>query len=136
MANTQTVQVLTDGSRSATVNIVGFLDTSDLAYAVLLDPATLTGINLDLSQKASTLKLEKATFVVESPLTLRLYWDATVPAFLESFVGRGCGKYREFGGLTNNAGAGKTGKIGMSTQGWTAGTILDYSLVLEFSKVQ
>ena len=130
MANSTTTQILLDGPRNVVVKFEGVLDTSDLASTVVLDPATLQGIDFSGKVKAKDLQIMEVQFVVEDLLSVNLFWDATTPVRIEEFVGRGRSKYRDFGGLINNAGAGVTGKITATTQGWTAGAVLSFSLVI------
>jgi hypothetical protein len=42
--------------------------------------------------------------------------------------------HRNFGGLVNNAGAGVTGKITATTQGWADAAILSFTIVIEMVK--
>lgn len=134
MANSVTTQVLVDGERNVVVKLEGVLDTSDIASTVVVDPATLNAIDLRTGSKATQLRIDKVTYNIEDLLSVNLFWDATVPVRIEELVGRGKMEYRKFGGLPNNSGAGKTGKITFTTQGWTAGAILSFSLIIEMSK--
>ena len=133
MANVVTTQLLADGPRNTIVKIVGILDTSDVGYTTLVDPATLSAID-GWGNKARQLRINKIIFNVEDGLDVRLFWDATVPESIDTLVGRGNNDMAAFGGLNNNAGAGKTGKIGYSTQGWNTGLTLEFTLVLEMVK--
>lgn len=136
MANVTSTQILVDGPRNTTIKFTGVLTDSDLSYAVILDPATLSDMVPNV--KASTLRLMKVQFVVEAGLEVRLFWDATAPRPIATYTGQNKGDYKKFGGLKNNAtgDAGYTGKVGASTQGWAATQILSFTLVMEFVKCQ
>jgi hypothetical protein len=136
MANELTIQTILDGPRNAIIKVSGTLDSSDLAQQVLLDPATLGGINNTGLVKAAKLRLQRLTHNIEDGLTVDLWWDATTPVRIEGIEGRGHQNYDRFGGLTNIAGAGVTGKILIATQGWATGSILSFSLLLELVKQQ
>lgn len=126
MANVTTIQILNDGNRNAIVKITGVLDTSDLASTVVVDPASLLPI-------PTQLRIDHVDYSVSDQLELRLQWDATSPVDIMPLAGRGRMSFWNFGGIQNNAGAGKTGKILLSTKGWASGTQV-FSLILEMVK--
>jgi len=132
MANSTTTQITIDGPRNVVVKLQGLLDTSDVSSTVVLDPALLSNIDNDL--KASQLRINRIMYDVEDLLTVNLFWDATTPVAIWNLMGRGTIKTRDIGGIINNSGAGKTGKITMTTQGWSASAILSYSVILECVK--
>lgn len=133
MANSTTIQILEDGARNVVVKFEGVLDTSDLASTTVVDPALLSQID-SFGNPPSQLRIDCVQYTVEDGLSVNLFWDATSPVRIEEFAGRGVQKNYMFGGLTNNSGAGKTGKITATTQGWSAGTILSFSLILKMVK--
>lgn len=134
MANVLNLQTLEDGNENTIIRVTGLLDTADLSQQVLVDPATLSDIGPFAGRKATQLRVKKAIFDVEDTLDVRLYWDATTPVYFDDYVGRGVNDYRDAGGLQNNAGAGKTGKILIQTQGWATGAILEFALTLYLGK--
>jgi hypothetical protein len=133
MANVSSIQILVDGPKNVVVKFEGVLDTSDLSSTTVADPATLSDI-LDGGFKAGKLRINKIMYNIEDGLAVNLLWDATTAVRIEELVGRGKMEYRPFGGLQNNAGAGITGKILATTQGWTSGATLSFSIILEMSK--
>jgi hypothetical protein len=136
MANSFTTQILTDGPRNVTVKCEGVLDTSDLANSTVLDPALLWGIDNTGLIKASHLQIKEVMYNVEDLLEVRLFWDATTPKRIEAFTGRGKFNYDRVGRLTDNSGAGSTGKILVATEGWSAGKILSFAFTMECVKQQ
>jgi hypothetical protein len=134
MANSVNIQLVQDGPRNCVVKVEGILDTSDLASQTLVDPSTLTGMDNTGTIKALDLIIDRVQFSVEDTLEVRLAWDATTPTRIAEFQGRGTEKYERFGGLYNNSGAGRTGKILISTQGWAAAAILSFTLLLTLKK--
>ena len=135
MANVTSIQIINDGSRNVTLKAEGILDTADLASATLVDPAALFGMDNTGTVKASKLRINRIIYNVEDGLSLNLAWDGATAARIEQLTGRGDMKFHDFGGITNNATT-PTGKILYSTQGWSTGAILSYSLVLEMVKEQ
>lgn len=134
MANAVTTQILEQGARNTVVKWTGLLDTSDEAYNVKLLPTT-SGINPVPTQ----FRLDYIWYNVSDGIEVQLFWDATTPTLIGAFAGRGKMDWWNFGGLQNDAGAGKTGGIGLSAVSlpgttYTAGKPLTYSLTLEFVK--
>jgi len=119
-----------DGDQKVVVHCVGSLDTSDLAATDVLDPATLKVTNPLTTQ----LRIDKIQYDVEPTLVVQVLWDATADVVAYQCVGYEELDARKFGGLQNNAGAGKTGKIQMSTQGWAASGVLQFNVTLECTK--
>lgn len=134
MANIVNLQTLEDGPENTIIRVTVILDTSDLAQQVLVDPSTLSDIGPFAGRKATQLRVKKVIFDIEDGMDFRLYWDATTPVLFEDLTGRGINDYRDAGGLQNNAGAGKTGKILMQTQGFSTGGLLDLTITLYLGK--
>lgn len=135
MANSLTTQLLVDGPSNVVVRVDGFIDTADIAATVVVDPALLSAIDPAVGRLATKLRVDKVTPSIESPLAVYLSWDATTPVrFLSLTNASEEFEAKEYGGIQNNAGAGVTGKITVATQGWSAGAILSFSLVLELAK--
>lgn len=133
MANEVTIQIIQDGPRNTVLKVSGVLDTSDLAQSVLIDPAVMQEMGKTLG-KAGSFRLKRVIFNVEPALAVNMWWDATVPVRIEDLTAQGHKEFESFGGLTNNAGAGVTGKILYATQGWSAGAILSFTFTLELVK--
>jgi hypothetical protein len=130
MANVVTIQILADGNQKVVVHVVGTLDTSDLAATDILDPATL----LQTNPISTQLRIDRIQYDVEDLLAVAILWDATADVVAYQCIGRQIFDATLFGGLQNNSGAGKTGKIQISTQGWVAAAILSFNLTIECTK--
>jgi len=131
MANTITSQTIVDGTKNLIVKIDILGDASGEETAtVIVDASTFTPAYTDCSLVGI-----HATLV---GFTARLYWDATanVPLFsiADYEVNLTTQEVRRFGGLPNNAGAGKTGDVLMTTAG--LGAADHGTLILEFEKHQ
>lgn len=130
MANVTSVQTLLDGPRNWVVKVDGVLDTSDLANTTLVDPAVLSA-NLPGQNPYTQLRIDCIDYDVEDALELRLLWDANTPVKIWELTGRGTIEAAKYGGLINNAGAGKSGKILYATQGWAAGLTLSFTALVK-----
>jgi hypothetical protein len=128
MANAVTTQIIVDGARNAVVKVVGILDSSDLSATTIVDPASFTPL-------PTKFRIDQVQYSVEEGLSVLLDWDATSDVYIDSFDGSGTAKYHRFGGLTNNAGAGVTGKIEASTEGWASTGTYHFTLVLQMTKM-
>lgn len=126
MANVNTQQILVDGHRNVVVQCVGVLDTSNLASTIVVDASALDPIPTDL-------RIDKITYSISGQLTVQLLWDATADVVAAALTGYGHMKYKCVGGLTNNAGAGKTGGLLLLTTGWASGT-QSYTVLIELVK--
>lgn len=133
MANSVTTQILVDGPRNTVIKIDGILDTSDQAAMTIADPATLSVMDNANQQHATQLRIDRILYTVEEGLDVRLLWDATTPVSIINIVKAGHQELKRFGGYQNNAGAGKTGKILLSTEGWGSG-IKEFTILLELVK--
>lgn len=131
MADAVTSQTLMDGERLA---IMKFTNISDGTGENLVTKVTVSSLAASGSGKACTgVIVNKITSVCHG-MEVRMYWDATtdVPFFLCTVNTNYMNDFSDFGGITNNSGAGKTGNIAFSTSDQTAGDT--YTVVLEMIK--
>ena len=131
MANSFTTQILEEGQRNAIVKLTAVLDTSDLALsnAVQMSDINQGGIGATPTQ----VRIDHIDYSISDQLEVQLWWDATTDVIIMPLAGRGRLMFWNFGGLTNNSGAGKTGNILIKTTGWTSGTQV-FSVILELVK--
>lgn len=133
MANSVTTQVLEDGPENVVIRVEGVLDTSDLASTVIVDPANYGDIGPYAGLKASKLRIKQTLFNVADGLSVNLFWDASTPVRVQELVGRGQHNHRPAGGLQNNASS-PTGRITLTTTGWSTGKIMSFVLYLVMGK--
>ena len=130
MANIVETQVLQDGHRNFIAKWAGNLDTSDEAYVVKADPATLNTITTQGTTRATELAIEGIQYSIEDGLAVSLWWDVdgtqANAKLICALTGRGKFSERDVGWWPNNATAGGTGKIALSTEGWQMGGVLAY----------
>lgn len=134
MANALTTQVLVDGPRNVVVKIDGFIDTADLTATDVADPATLAFVDANNQQRAAQLRIDRIIYTIDEGLAVTLWWDATTDVRIVDLVKAGHQELHNFGGYVNNAGAGKTGKIQLTTEGWSTGKIYEFTVTLELVK--
>ena len=131
MANAFSAQIIVDGPRNALVKLTGVLDTSNLAQTLAIDITTLTQGGTQL--KPAAVCIHHIDYSITDQLEVQLSWDATAQVVVMPLAGRGRMSFKDFGGLQNNAGAGKTGNINILTTGWTSG-IQVFTVILEMVK--
>lgn len=128
MANVLSTQILVDGARNAVVKITGQIDASDIAKTTIVDPADFTPL-------PTNFRIDRIVYSVEQGIAVLLWWDASTDVLIVSLTQSETQKYAKIGGLQNNAGAGVTGKIQLSTVGWAASAVYSFSLTLDLVKI-
>lgn len=131
MADTLTSQVIQDGGRTAVLKFTNVSDGSGQAAAVLVDVSTLSADPVT-RQACTGVTLQTITFS-NIGMGVELLWDATtnvpllnLPQDWEDTI-----DFSAYG-IPNDAGAGKTGDIVVTTVGATAADT--YLLILTLTK--
>jgi hypothetical protein len=124
MADAVSSQTLVDGPRNTVIKLTNTSDGTGEAAVTKVDVSTLSGA-------PATVRINKIHYSVAG-MVARLLWDATADVTIVDLQGDGCLDCTSFGGLWNNAGAGVTGDIQLTTVGHTAAD--SYTIILEMSK--
>ena len=127
MANTVTTQTLLDGPRNLVILLTGLLDTSDEARTIKVDVSTY-------DPAPTKVRVDEIQYSITDGLGVILDWDATTDVRFAALTGTGELEVCEYGGIQNNAGAGVTGDIYLTTVAWGSGT-KTYTLLLKMTKV-
>ena len=125
MADTVASQTIIDGARKTVMKFTNISDGTGESAVLKVDVSALT-------EAPSGIRIDKIHYDI-SGMQLEILWDATtdvIAAILSS--GQGTLDFTGFGGLQNNAGAGKTGDILFTTVAHSANDT--YFVVLEMSK--
>jgi hypothetical protein len=132
MAITATSQTLFDGERIAIMKFYATMTgTENESNVVKVNPANLNASAYGGACDAvSILKVSGLTHGLE----VQMNWVATSPVVIETIPPNTqyTQDYSNIGGLTNNAGTGKTGSISFTTLDGNAGDA--YTVVLEMQK--
>ena len=118
MANTVTITKLLDGPKHAIFHVYLASDgaAGELTDEVIIDPATA------ITPTASKLTIEEITYNLNG-FDVRFEFDATadtVAWVLTQLTTAGKVCFQEYGGIKDRSGAGSTGKIQITTTGFTA----------------
>lgn len=130
MADAVTTQVLVDDARRAVFKFTNVSDGTGESDVVKVDVSTLSSYQGLPCTSVSLVKIDAVT----SGMGINMLWDATTDVLIltlgeADFV---TFDFSRFGGLTNNAGAGKTGDILFTTVGAASGD--RYTVVMEVLK--
>lgn len=131
MADAVATQVILDGERLYIAKFTNISDGTGETGVLKIDVSTLSPSSF---QKACNgVKINKI-WVQTLNMGVDILWDATTDVLCESVPANVLYKmeYDEFGGLPNNAGAGKTGDVLFSTVGAAAGD--RYTIIIEAIK--
>jgi hypothetical protein len=131
MTNSVTFQTLEEGPRNIIVKAAGVLDTSDYSLSTFISMASSN--QGGKGPTPTQVRIDHIDYSVSDQLEVQLWWDATSDVIILPLAGRGRMSFWNFGGLVNNAGAGKTGDVLIKTTGYTSGTQV-FSIILECVK--
>lgn len=130
MPDAVTSQIIFDGTRTAIMKFTNISDGTGESAALKVDVSALTGFQGQTCTSVNILKLDAVTY----GMGVDILWDATTDVICytlgtDQFISF---DFRPWGGVTNNAGTGKTGDVLFTTIGATAGD--RYTVVLELAK--
>lgn len=131
MADAVATQILFDGERTAIMKFTNISDGTGETKVLKVDVSTLIPSSFDRPCDGVTItKVHALTHGLE----VDMYWDATTDVFILSVPQNTMYSMdlTQFGGLWNNAGAGKNGDVLFSTRDATAGD--NYTIILEMVK--
>mgnify|MGYP003676114451 FL=1 len=131
MADVLTSQVIQDGPRNAILKFTNVSDGTGQSLAVLVDVSTLSADPLT-KQVCNGVTLQSITYS-NVGMGVELFWDATTNIPLLNLLTDWSDQldFSDFG-IPNDAAAGKTGDILVTTSAATAGDT--YTLVLTLTK--
>ena len=131
MADAVATQILFDGERLAIMKFTNISDGTGETKVTKVDVSTLTPSSFSKACDGVTItKIHAMTHGME----VDMYWDATTDVFITSVPQQQMYSMdlTQFGGLWNNAGAGKNGDVQFSTRDASAGDT--YMIILEMVK--
>lgn len=131
MADAVATQTIFDGERMAIMKFTDISDGTGETKVTKVDVSTLIPNSFNLACTSVTIvKIHALTHGLE----VDMYWDATTDVLIASIPQNTMYSMdlTQFGGLWNNAGAGKTGDIQFSTRDASNGDT--YTIILEMVK--
>lgn len=130
MADAVTSQILVDGTQRAVFKFTNVSDGTGEAAVVKIDVSALNGFQGEPCTGVSIQRVD----VITAGMGLNMLWDATADVLAMTFGEADFVSldFSRFGGITNNAGAGKTGDLLFTTIGAASGD--RYMVVIEVLK--
>jgi hypothetical protein len=130
MADAVTSQIIFDGTRTAVMKFTNISDGTGESAVLKVDVSALTSFQGQTCTGVNIVNLDAITV----GMGVDLLWDASTDVICytvgaDQFVSF---DFNRFGGLSNNAGAGKTGDLLFTTVGASSGD--RYTIVLEMVK--
>ena len=130
MADAVTSQTIFDGARKAIMKFTNISDSGGETAVVKVDVSALASYAGRACTSVSILKIEAIT----KGMGVDILWDATTDVICltigeDQFQSH---DFSEYGGIPNNAGAGKTGDVLFTTVGAASGD--RYTVILELAK--
>ena len=132
MADAVTSQTIQDGERNCIMKFTNVSDGTGESAVAKVDVSALASNSEGKS--CSEVKVMRVSHAIVG-MSVQLFLDATSNVLLMELAESSNGHmdFKDFSGIPNNAGSGKTGDILFTTKGHSSGDT--YSVVLEMTKV-
>lgn len=125
MPDTVSTQKLSDGHLKAIFKFTNLSDGTGESLVKKIDAPALV-------PPSSSFSINKIHYTITGGMIVTLFWEATSNVRIIDLAGNGCFDFSHFSGLTNNAEAGRTGSVLLTTTGHAAAR--RYTLVIEIDK--
>ena len=132
MADAVTSQTIIDGERNCIMKFTNVSDGTGESAVAKVDVSALSSNSAGVS--CSEVRVLRVSHAIVG-MSVQLFLDATSNVLLMELAESSNGHmdFKDFSGIPNNAGSGKTGDILFTTKGHSSGDT--YSVVLEMTKV-
>ena len=132
MADAVTTQTIIDGERNCVMKFTNVSDGTGESAVAKVDVSALASNSAGTA--CSEVRVMRVSHAIVG-MSVQLFLDATSNVLLMELAESSNGHmdFKDFGGLPNNAGSGKTGDILFTTKGHSSGDT--YSITLEMVKV-
>jgi hypothetical protein len=132
MADAVTTQTIIDGERNCVMKFTNVSDGTGESAVAKVDVSALASNAAGVA--CSEVRVMRISHAIVG-MSVQLFLDATSNVLLVELAESSNGHmdFKDFGGLPNNAGSGKTGDVLFTTKGHSSGDT--YSITLEMTKV-
>tara|TARA_Y100000401_G_scaffold15044_1_gene10192 strand:+ start:733 stop:1140 length:408 start_codon:yes stop_codon:yes gene_type:complete len=132
MADAVTTQTIIDGERNCVMKFTNVSDGTGESAVAKVDVSALASNSAGTA--CSEVRVMRVSHAIVG-MSVQMFLDASSNVLLIELAESSNGHmdFKDFGGLPNNAGSGKTGDILFTTKGHSSGDT--YSIVLEMVKV-
>ena len=131
MADAVTSQTIFQGDKTLVMKFTNISDGTGESGVIKVNVGALTSYQ---GMPCTAVQIDKI-YAMTHGMEVRLYWAATTPQLIMTIPQNvmNTQSYDEFGGIDNNAGAGKTGNITFTTVDASAGDM--YTIILVMRKL-
>jgi len=131
MADAVTTQTIFQGDKTLVMKFTNISDGTGESGVIKVNVASLASYQ---GMPCTAVQIDKV-YAMTYGMEVRLYWAATSPQLIMTIPQNvmNTHNYDEFGGIDNNAGAGKTGNITFTTADASAGDM--YTIILVMRKL-
>lgn len=135
MANVTEFQITEEGPRNAVVKLTGVLDTSDVSITPAISLSEFT--NNDVRMVLWGLRVDMLEWSMSNGLEINLTWNSIGnPQQIFPLAGRGRIAANNYGGfIPDKTRGGFDGSINLVSKGFAAGTVQNYTIILELVKL-
>ena len=132
MADAVTSQTLADGQKTAVMKFTNISDGTGESAVTKVDVSALA-VNPITGEPCTSVSIQRIQYDVRG-MDVKILWDADTDVLCYNVTEGNFGDqdFSDFGGLTNNAGAGKTGDIKFTTVNHTLSDV--YTIILSMHK--
>ena len=132
MADAVTSQTLADGQKTAVMKFTNISDGTGESAVTKVDVSALA-VNPITKQACTGVSIQRIQYDVRG-MDVKILWGADTDVLCYNVTEGNFGDqdFSDFGGLTNNAGAGKTGDIKFTTVNHTLSDV--YTIILSMHK--
>jgi len=131
MADAVTTQTIFQGDKTLVMKFTNISDGTGESGVIKVNVGALTSYQ---GMPCTAVQIDKV-YAMTHGMEVRLYWAATTPQLIMTIPANimNTQNYDEFGGIDNNAGAGKTGNITFTTADASSGDM--YTIILVMRKL-
>ena len=134
MANVLDRQITLDGFRNAVVKLTGIIDSGDVVEAPAI--ALSDFLNNETNARLIGFRVDLVEWSMSNLLEIQLEWNSSDPQQILPLSGRGRIVGTNYGGFTpDTKRPGFDGAINIRTASYPAGTVANFTVVLELIKL-
>lgn len=132
--NSLEMQITEEGPRNAVVKLTGYVDSGDVSEVPAISLTDF--INNDKNLVLTGFRVDLIEWSISNSLEVNLYWQSLNPQQIYNLAGRGRISSTNYGGfLPDTTREGYSGNINLITAGFNAGTICNFTIILELVKL-
>jgi hypothetical protein len=134
MSNKLEIQITQEGPRNAIVKLTGIIDTSDIVESPAI--SLVDCLNNDVNLTLAGFRVDLIEWSMSAGMEIQLAWNGTIPQQIFPLAGRGRINSTNYGGfIPDTTRPGYDGSINLYSNGYAAGTVQNFTIILELIKL-